>query len=134
MPITRYCPACWEEIDDAAVCPACGADLQHLSKASYEEKLIRALCHPEPTVPVRAATILGELQSRAAVPALIEAALSTEDPYLQEAVVQALGAIGDERALPCLERLRQEGALRVRAAAERAQARINAKTDRGQDK
>ncbi|MEJ2007127.1 MAG: HEAT repeat domain-containing protein [Acidobacteriota bacterium] len=134
MPITRYCPACWEEIGDVAVCPSCGVDIRHLAADSYEEKLIRALHHPEPTVPVRAATILGELMSGAAVPALIKAASSTEDPYLQEAVALALGAIGDKRALPCLDRLRREGALRVRAAAGRALGRINAWTDRDHDK
>jgi HEAT repeat protein len=132
MRITRFCPACWQEIGDAAVCPACGANPQHLAKESYEEKLIRALRHPEATVPVRAATILGELRSRAAVPALIGAASNTSDPYLQEAVAEALGAIGDERASPCLEHLRRYGAIRVRAATKRALRHINARTGRNQ--
>lgn len=116
-----YCPSCWAEIaSQTEMCPACGADIRDFAGESYELKLIRALRHPEPTVPLRAATILGELQSKAAVPALIETATRTEDPYLQEAAVKALGALSDEAAAPCLERLSREGALRVRIAARHA--------------
>jgi len=102
------------------VCPECGVDLKELAQEGYEEKLIRALRHPEPTVPIRVAAILGKLRSRAAVEPLIEMALSSTDPYIQEAAVTALGTIGDARALPCLSQLSHEGALRVRIAAERA--------------
>jgi HEAT repeat protein len=129
MPITHYCPECWNEIGEQRVCPKCGVDLQHFAKEPYEEKLIRALRHPEPTVPVRAAMILGELRSEAGVTALIETAFNTRDPYLQEAVAQALGAIGNKEALPCLEHLRMEGALRVRVAAELALGHITGKTN-----
>jgi len=78
--LTHYCPSCWSEVRTVRVCPACGADLDDLAGEAYEQKLIRALHHPEPTVPVRAATILGELGSGAAVDALIEAAVSSADP------------------------------------------------------
>lgn len=118
--MTYYCPSCWSETGNASVCPACGTDLQHFVKERYEEKLIRALHHPEPTVPVRAATILGELGSRAAVESLIEISVSSRDPYIQEAAVIALGCIRDPRALPCLERLSREGMVRVRHAAHQA--------------
>jgi HEAT repeat protein len=115
--VTFYCPSCWTEVGNASVCPACGAELRQFSDESYEEKLIRALHHPEPTVPIRVAAILGELHSRAAVEPLIEMALSSTDPYIQEAAVTALGTIGDARALPCLDQLSREGALRVKIAA-----------------
>ena len=118
--MTYYCPSCWREVGSASACPACGAELQSFSKESYEEKLIRALHHPEPTVPVRAATILGELRSRSAVEPLIEVAVSSSDAYIQEAAVAALGRIGDSRTLSSLARLSREGSLRVRIAAERA--------------
>ena len=117
MSVTFYCPSCWTEVGKASVCPACGAELRQFSDESYEEKLIRALHHPEPTVPIRVARILGELHSRAAVEPLIEMALSSTDPYIQEAAVTALGTIGDARALPGLNRLSREGALRVKIAA-----------------
>ena len=103
-----------------AQCPNCGADLCTFSGKSYEEKLVLALSHPEPTVPVRAAAILGELGSLAAVESLINLASASTDPYIQEAAVEALGRIGDSRALRCLDRLSREGAVRVRAAAELA--------------
>ena len=118
--MTYYCPSCWSEVGSAAVCPACGTELQSLSGESYEEKLIRALRHPEPTVPIRAATILGELGSRVAVEPLIEVAVSGSDPYIQEAAVVALGRIGDSKALSCLTRLSRDGSLRVRIAADQA--------------
>ena len=120
MAVTYYCPSCWREVGSALACPACGAELQNFSKESYEEKLIRALRHPELTVPVRAATILGELRSRSAVEQLIEVAVSSSDSYIQEAAVVALGRIGDSKALSCLARLRRDGSLRVGIAAERA--------------
>jgi len=118
--VTYYCPSCWGEVGSASTCPACGAELRSFSKESYAEKLIRALHHPEPTVPVRAATILGELGSKAAVEPLIELAVSSADSYIQEAAVVALGHIGDSKALSCLARLSRIGSLRVRIAAERA--------------
>ncbi len=120
MSIAYYCPSCWTEIELASACPVCGADLRALADESYERKLIRALHHPEPTVPIRAAMILGALGSRAAVEPLSDLALSTNDPYIQEAAVTALGRIGDARALPCLSRLSQDGGIRVRIAADQA--------------
>lgn len=120
MSMNYYCPSCWSEIGTASVCPVCSADLQDLASESYEEKLIHALDHSEPTVPIRAATILGELGSRAAVEPLIKVALSSPDPYIQEAAAAALGCIGDPRALQCLNRLIGDGAVRVREAARRA--------------
>ena len=115
-----FCPSCGNEIKNEDVCPECGVDLKELAQEGYEEKLIRALRHPEPTVPVRAATILGDLGSRAAVEPLIEIGVSSEDLYIQEAAVVALGRIGDPRAARCLTRLRREGGLRVRNAADQA--------------
>jgi HEAT repeat protein len=110
-------------------CPNCGADLQDFSSRSYEEKLIVALRHPEPTVPIRAATILGELRSQAAVEPLINITRSVDDPYIQEAAVEALGRIGDIRALACLDHLTRQGAVRVRVAVERALKNLKDRQD-----
>jgi hypothetical protein len=118
--MTYFCPACWKEIAKAEVCPHCQADLRKVWDETFEQKLIRALHHPEPSTPIRAATILGKRRSKAAVERLIDLGLSTSDPYVQEAVVTALGQIGDPRAHACLEHLSHEGTLRVRIAAERA--------------
>jgi HEAT repeats len=120
MSLTHFCPACWKEVAEVPACPACGADLRRFQAESYEQKLIRALRHPEPTVPVRAATILGELGSRAGVEPLMEVASTSADLYIQEAAVIALGRIGDARAGPLLASLSRQGALRVRMAADQA--------------
>lgn len=120
MGLTYFCPSCWGEVGAVTICPNCGADVREFSGKSYEEKLILALHHPEPTVPIRAATILGELHSHAAVDSLLRLAAASPDPYIQEAAVEALGRIGDSRALPHLHRLSRDGAVRVQAAAKRA--------------
>lgn len=120
MPLTYFCPSCWKEVGTGSTCPRCGADLRDFAGETYEQKLIRALRHSEPTVPVRAARILGNLGALAAVTSLLEIAESASDPYIQEAAVEALGQIGDRRAISCLDRLAHEGAVRVRAAASRA--------------
>lgn len=80
--MVHYCPSCWAEIPDAPKCPSCGADFQALVQEAYEEKLIRSLRHPEPTTPIRAATILGELRSKAAVEPLVKLVSSSSDPYI----------------------------------------------------
>lgn len=116
----HYCPSCWAEIPDVSKCPSCGADIQALAQEDYEEKLIRALRHPEPSTPVRAATILGELRSKAAVEPLVELVSSSHDLYIQEASIVALGRIGDRRALNHLKHWTVEGSLRVRLAAKQA--------------
>jgi HEAT repeat protein len=129
MSVTYFCPSCWGEVGTVKVCPNCGADLRDFAAETYEQKLIRALRHPEPTVPIRAATILGKLGSRAAVEPLLKIAAGSHDPYIQEAAVEALGRIGDVRALSCLDDLSREGALRVRAAAERAMKTLRSRPD-----
>jgi HEAT repeat protein len=125
--VTYFCPACWKEIERADACPYCHADLREFSDETFDQKLIRALCHPEPSTPVRAATILGERRCKAAVEPLIQVAVSSADPYIQEAAVDSLARIGDLRALPSLAQLKRDGMLRVRLAAERA---ISALKDR----
>ena len=116
-PVIYYCPCCWKEVIEADTCTACGADLSALSCETFDEKLIRALGHPEPTVPVRAALILGERGVYKAIEPLIELASTSRDPYIQEAAVMALGKIGDAKAANCLRTLAREGAMRPRRAA-----------------
>jgi HEAT repeat protein len=122
-----FCPSCWRVVAQGDVCSTCGADLQRFRGETYEEKLIRSLSHPEPTVPVRAATILGDLRSKPAIEPLIVLTISNPDPYIQEAAVIALGRIGDERAIPHLQNLTLGGWLRVRRAARRALQILNSK-------
>jgi HEAT repeat protein len=123
----HFCPPCWKEIPEETPCPACGANLGDLSARSYDAKLIRALCHPVPSVPIQAARLLGERGTRSAVGPLIELASSACDPYTQEAAVRALGQIGDAQAFDCLTILARQGALRVRGAARAALKSLRAK-------
>jgi HEAT repeat protein len=116
----HFCPRCWNEIRPGAVCPACGPDRNEPAAEAYDEKLIRALRHPVPSVPIRAAALLGERGTKSAAAPLIEIASSSRDPYLQEAAIDALGKIGDEQAVDCLAVLARQGALRVRHAARAA--------------
>ncbi|MGC9151178.1 MAG: HEAT repeat domain-containing protein [Microbacter sp.] len=93
--MTFYCTNCWHEIDpDIAVCPYCGANQYALSEEEYDEKLIRALHHPEPMTPIRAAFILGERGVHKAVPDLEKVILENKDPYLVKEALEALGKIG----------------------------------------
>lgn len=94
-----FCPVCWSEVGEGRICSKCGSDLRAADQSDYEQKLIRALRHPEPTTPIRVAEILGELRSAAAVEPLIELATTSPDPYIQEAAVSALGRIGDRKSV-----------------------------------
>ena len=119
--MTFFCPSCWSEIraEDSA-CPKCGADVRSADLRSFPEKLCAALAHPEPQTAVRAAWILGERAEISAVPDLIRTLESAEDSFLAEAAAEALGKIGDSRALLALQRAARDGTVRVRGASRQA--------------
>jgi HEAT repeat protein len=95
---------CWNEIDESlTVCPSCGADQRLLSKETFVQKLIRALHHPEPETPVRAASVLGKLRAQEAVPEMIQLMRDSPDPYIAAACAQALVRIGRAAALAELQ-------------------------------
>jgi len=90
-----FCTRCWQEIGETiACCPHCGANQEQLGQESFVRKLIRALHHPEPETPVRAAYVLGELNAREAVPELKQVIGNSKDPFLRAAAIRALGKIG----------------------------------------
>jgi HEAT repeat protein len=117
-----YCPACWREIPQVARdCPHCTIDVERLASArAYPAKLIAALDHPEPTTRVRAAWILGIRRERSAVARLTRLVLESEDPYLVEAAVEALGRIGDRAGLRAVAFAARHGGARVRERARQA--------------
>jgi HEAT repeat protein len=84
------------------------------------DKLITALGHPEPTTPVRAATILGRIQESRAVPALVAVLRTREDGFLRAAAATALGKIGDPAAVPALVEVLRGSPLVARLAAAEA--------------
>lgn len=102
--ITRYCPHCWQEVAwEAARCEACGAALE--DDATFPEKLLMAIHHPEPTRACLAIELLGRLREPRAVTPLLEVLTTTRDPVMQAEAALSLGAIGEARAVPALVEL-----------------------------
>ena len=104
---TFFCPSCWAGINEEQdPCPHCGCGISaYLEGKTYNDRLIDALNHPEPTTPVRAAYILGMRRDEAAVPFMARKASGTSDVYLALACVEALGKIGSAAAREALCRL-----------------------------
>ncbi len=120
--MTFYCPACWREVpEDVRACPHCKANLERPTLGhDYAEKLIGALDHPEPTTPVRAAWILGMRREARAVARLAQLVQESEDPYIVEAAVEALGKIGDRAGLEAVRFAAHHGGVMVREKAQHA--------------
>lgn len=123
---TFYCPGCWCTVEETAqLCPHCGADMPRLDESrNYESRLISALAHTEPQTAVRVAHILGDLRSRHAVPDLLAIANGPRDIYLRMAAVEALGRIGDRRALPALTWMIDHGPQTLRPTVRQALERL----------
>ncbi len=123
MPV-YFCPGCWSEVSEGARrCPACGAELEALDAASFQEKLLRALWHPEPLTGRRAAELLGRLGVASAVPALLARYRSGIDPFFAAQIAQALAEIGGKEARAALDVLARDPSIIVRRAAGTDRAR-----------
>jgi HEAT repeat protein len=110
-----YCSECWSENQyGESKCRSCGASLIPVSEENYVTKLIKALRHPEPSTPIRAAWILGNRKEIQAVPQLLILLQSSSDPYILSSVVNALGQIGDSSVIDTLEQLLDTTFLKVR--------------------
>jgi HEAT repeat protein len=125
--VAFYCPACWSEVNAGdQICPACSANIAELSaQQDYVSKLIAALEHPEPTTPIRAAWILGQLKTATAVAPLLKVVRGSTDPYIKAAAAEALGEIGGQQAHQTLTELSTGGPVIVRRAAVKALARLS---------
>lgn len=89
--MTFFCTNCWEEIDrDILICPHCGANQEELDNESYVRKLIRSLSHPEPSTPVRVASIIASLNAKEAIQPMLEKLKKEKDPFIISALVEAL--------------------------------------------
>lgn len=126
--MTSRCPRCGAPVSACdRICRRCGHDIdRECEQAGHLAKLIRALRHPEPTTPIRAAWILGRIGIAEALPALINVAEHGPDVFIREAAIEALGHLGDPRAAPVLRALRREGSILIRKAAIRALATLGA--------
>jgi HEAT repeat protein len=76
-----------------------------------------ALHHPEPTTPVRAAWILGQLRERKAVEPLCRLVREANDAFVVQSAVEALGKIGEAEALETLQWATQHPSPPVRGKA-----------------
>jgi len=101
----------------AVNCPACRADLRRLDAAGFDEKLVRALRHPEPATRLRAVDVLGQRRTRSAVPALVGRWREGADPYLAAEIVRALGRIGGREATTALREVATDPSVVVQAVA-----------------
>ena len=119
-----YCTRCWKDNPAGSkVCSRCGATLE-ADNTAFVTKLIRALSHPEPMTVERAAWILGEMKASEAVAPLIHLLETSRDMGALEKAVEALGKIGDERAVKLLSQMIVSSYLTVRFQAVKALRRI----------
>lgn len=101
--IHYFCPFCWTEIlKDEKSCPRCSGNIEEWDEKSFTQKLIDSLNHSEGSTIYRACYILSERREGVAVKPLIDLLNRTNDYFLMEEIVEALGKIGDERAVPFL--------------------------------
>lgn len=67
--LTYFCPECWAVTHEGdSICPNCGATLDDFHNLAYEEKLLAALRHPIAERRMMAAQVLGNINSRRALP------------------------------------------------------------------
>jgi len=113
--IHYFCPFCWTEVSkDEKTCPQCSGNIEEWDEKSFTEKLINSLNHPERSTAYRVCYILGERRERVAVKPLIDLLNKTNDHFLMEEIVEALGKIGDERAVPFLIKMLNNRSFLVR--------------------
>ena len=118
--VTYLCPHCGTtRPPDEVVCAYCGFDIRAFEEASFDEKLLVALFHPEPETSQRAAFLLGVRRSPGAAEALERRYHDTGDPFILRAVVAALARLGGPIADRVLEDAKAHYFIVVRAEALR---------------
>lgn len=118
--VTYLCPNCGTtRLPREVVCAQCGFDIRAFENASFDQKLLVALFHPEPETAVRAAFLLGLRRPPEAAAALERRYHDTGDPFLQREIVAALDRIGGPEAARVLEDAQRHYSMIVRAEALR---------------
>lgn len=119
-----YCTKCWKDNPaNNKACFHCGARLE-VEENTYTSKLIHALSHPESLTVQRAAWILGEIKALEAVEPLIKLSQLSKEMGILESVAEAIGKIGNERAVDILSHLMTSSYITVRLKAIEALGRI----------
>jgi hypothetical protein len=117
--LTYFCPSCWaESADDATECPRCGFHMADFDALPYESKLIGALKHPIRENRMLAIQLLGDLESRAAVPAFGAILREEDDPYVLGEMARSLARIDSQEARVILSRMRSHRSAIVRDLVE----------------
>ncbi|EFL52315.1 conserved hypothetical protein [Solidesulfovibrio fructosivorans JJ]] len=103
-----YCPHCWYGLlDGIAIYPSCGREIKQCCEGkAFVEKLIAALRHPEFTTPILAALLWGKLKDQRTVASLASLAATSEDVFIAQAAVHALGEIKTPKAMAFLHSIR----------------------------
>jgi HEAT repeat protein len=97
------CPNCWNEIHTTpAICPQCGTNVDLYSR-EYEKKLVAAVPQSSADRRARICWVLGSRGKRSAVPVLIDL-LHDPDVLVRVAALRGLGEIGDESAIPAIQK------------------------------
>jgi hypothetical protein len=94
------------------------------ARASFFLQMLRQ--NPDARVRLSAALRLGELRESATVDPLVQVLSAEREPTVQAAVVSALAAIGDPRALPAVQAATHSPSSAVNAQARRAVATLQA--------
>ena len=93
--LSFFCPYCWRRVsEDNSICPRCAGDIRAAEAKPFAEKFRAALHHSEPQTRVRAAWILGERKKASGAPDHMAVVAETDDAFVAEAAVEALGKIG----------------------------------------
>lgn len=124
-----FCPACFAPlIQEAEVCPACGARMAVLSGRDYREKLVHALRHPLADVRMRAIIALGLRGEPETAEALVECALHyPTDVVAGQEIVRSLARMksaGVRQAALATLKVRHSARV-VRKAAKRVWAELS---------
>lgn len=118
--VTYLCPACGTtRLPKEVICAQCGFDIRWFDNASYDEKLLVALFHPEPETSERAAFLLGIRQAPGAAAALERRYHDTGDAFIQREIVAAVDRIGGPEAERVLDDASRHYSMIVRAEALR---------------
>jgi hypothetical protein len=116
------CPICWEVFAlQETHCPKCGSDLAQVDSRSFDEKLERALEHPEPQTAQRAAQIIARRGCAGrGIQVLVRALRQRwDEPYVAAAFVRAIAVVDGPHAHDVLlDALGHESLIVRMAAAE----------------
>ena len=128
--IHYFCPFCWAELSkDERTCPRCDRSMEDWDAKRYVEKLILSLNHVERSIVYRVCYILGETREKVTVEPLIDLLKKANDHFLIEEILEALGKIRDERALPHLIKMLNARSFLVRGKAATALGNFHAREE-----